>query len=101
MKEFFKEVGWNALCFIGALILLTVAIVLFAAVVSPCFLVPGLLVTYWGKTWYTMLLGLAFMIVYWSVVSVVGDAIWRKITRRPKLKRGQIYIEYAESGDRS
>lgn len=101
MKEFFKHVGWNALCFTGALILLTVAIVLCAVVVTPCFLVPGLLVEHWGKAWYTLLLGLAFMIVYWSVVSVVGSAIWRKITGRPKLKRGQIYIEYAESGERS
>ena len=100
MKEFFKHVGWNALCFTGALILLTVVIVLLFVVVTPCFLVPGLLVEHWGKEWYTMLLGLAFMIVYWSVVSVVGSAIWRKITGRPKLKRGQIYIEYAESGDR-
>lgn len=101
MKEFFKDVGWNALCFTGAIILLTVAIVLFAVVVSPCFLVPCLLVTYWGKEWYTMLLGLVFMIVYWSLVDVVTSAIWRKITGRPKLKRGEIYIEYAESGDRS
>lgn len=101
MKEFFKDVGWNALCFTGALILLTVAIVLFAAVVAPCFIVPGLLVEHWGKAWYTILLGLAFMIVYWSIVDIISSAIWRKITGRPKLKRGQIYIEYADSGERS
>jgi len=101
MKESFKHVGWNALCYTGALILLTVAIVMFLVIVSPMFLVPGLLVAYWGKAWYTMLLGLAFMIVYWSIIDVIGSAIWRKITGRPKLKRGQIYIEYAESGDRS
>lgn len=101
MKEFFKDVGWNALCFTGALILLTVALVLIAAVVAPCFIVPGLLIEHWGKTWYTILLGLASIIVYWSIVDVISSAIYRKITRRPKLKRGEIYIEYAESGERS
>ena len=101
MKEFFKDVGWNALCFTGALILLTVALVLIAAVVAPCFIVPGLLIEHWGKTWYTILLGLASIIVYLSIVDVISSAIYRKITRRPKLKRGEIYIEYAESGERS
>lgn len=97
MKEFFKDVGWDALCFTGALILLTVAIVLIVAVVAPCFIVPGLLVEHWGKEWYTMLLGLAFMIVYWSMVSVISSAIWRKITGQPKQPSGYIYIKYAKT----
>lgn len=101
MKEFFKDVGWDALCFTGALILLTVAILLIVAVAAPCFIVPGLLDEHWGKTWYTILISLAFLIVYWSFVSVISSAIWRKITGRPKLKRGEIYIEYAESEERS
>jgi membrane protein implicated in regulation of membrane protease activity len=101
MKEFFKEVGWNVLCFTGALILLTVAIVLLVIVAAPCFVVLGLLAEHWGKSLYTLLIGLAFSIVYWSIVDVISSAIWRKITGRPKLKRGEIYIEYAESGDRS
>lgn len=93
MKEFIKDVGWNSLCFTGAIILLTVAIVLFAVVVSPCFLVPGLLVEHWGKEWYTLLLSLAFMIVYWSIVDIIGSAIWRKFTGQPKRERGYIYFK--------
>ena len=93
MKEFIKDVGWNSLCFTGAIILLTVAIVLFAVVVSPCFLVPGLMVEHWGKEWYTLLLSLTFMIVYWSIVDIIGSAIWRKFTGQPKRERGYIYFK--------
>lgn len=93
MKEFFKDVGWEALGFTGLLILLTVAIVLFVAVVAPCFIVPGLLAEHWGKEWYTVLLSVAFMIVYWSMVSVISSAIWRKFTGRPKRERGYIYFK--------
>lgn len=97
MKEFFKDVGWNALCITGAFALLVVGLALFVVMVAPCFIVPGLMLEHWGKEWYTLLLGLTFMIVYWSIVDVVGSAIWRKITGRPKLPRGYIYIKYAET----
>ena len=84
MKELIKDVGLEALGFTGLLILLTVSIVLIVAVAAPCFIVPGLLAEHWGKEWYTLLLGLAFMIVYWSMVSVISSAIWRKFTGKPK-----------------
>lgn len=93
MKEFIKDVGWNSLCFTGTLILVTVAIVLFVVVASPCFLVPGLLVEHWGKEWYTLLLSLAFFIVYWSIVDIISSAIWRKFTGQPKRERGHIYFK--------
>ena len=93
MKEFIKDVGWNSLCFTGAIILLTVALVLFAVIVSPMFLVPGLLVEHWGKEWYTLLLSVAFMIVYWSIVDIISSAIWRKFTGQTKRERGYIYFK--------
>lgn len=101
MVSFFKEVGWNALEFAGGCILLTVAVVLAIIVIAPCLAIPCMIVCYLGCAWYGYVLGIVAMMLYWALVCTICSAIWRKITGRPKLKRGQIYIEYAESGERS
>jgi len=98
MKEFFKDVGLNCLKFLGALLLLNAVICTAGAIIAPMIVVPYLILDTYGKCTASFIGFTVFMIVYWSVVSVVGSAIWRKITGRPKLKRGQIYIEHAESG---